>query len=161
VSQLKARGITDRILRAFYAVYNELGYGFLEKVYENAMAIESRQMDLRVGQQVPIKVEHDGHPVGDYFADLAVEHQVIVEIKAVEALCEAHVQQLIHYLKATDAEVGLLLNFGPEPQFARRVLSMQHRRPRASDPRQSATSAESANGSSREVDDVEDAYNEG
>ena len=115
--------ITGKILKAFYSVYNDLGYGFLEKVYENALIHELRKMDLKVVRQRPIKVYYDNVLVGEYFADIIVENAVIVELKAVEVLHESHANQLTNYLKATEIEVGLLLNFGEEPEFARKILT--------------------------------------
>jgi GxxExxY protein len=114
---------TDKIIKAFYYVYNTLGYGFLEKVYENAMLLELRSLGLSVEKQVPIKVYFKEQQVGDYYADLIVEDKVIVELKAAESLCEEHEFQLINYLKATNIEVGLLLNFGNNPQFTRKIFS--------------------------------------
>ncbi len=113
--------ITDRILKAFYAVYNTLGYGFLEKVYANALLIELRKLGLKALAQAPIRVFYAREVVGEYFADLVVEDAVIVELKAVQALTEEHDAQLLNYLKATRFEVGLLLNFGPKPQVKRKV----------------------------------------
>ena len=115
--------ITDKILRAFYNVYNDLGYGFLEKVYENALVHELRKMELNVSQQRPINVYYDNVLVGEFFADIIVENSVIIELKAVEALHKIHSNQLINYLKATEIEVGLLLNFGEEPKFVRKILT--------------------------------------
>jgi GxxExxY protein len=119
--QYKRADVTGRVLRAFYTVYNELGYGFLEKVYENAMAIELRGMKLRTVQQAPIVVRYAGQVVGEYSADLLVEDKVIVELKAARAIADAHEAQLLNYLKATEYEVGLLLNFGPTPDKRRRI----------------------------------------
>lgn len=115
--------LTNKIIAAFYKVYNTLGYGFLEKVYENALAHELRQQGLDVRQQMPIKVYYDGQVVGEYVADLCVEGCVIVEIKAAESLCPEHEAQLLNYLRATEIEVGLLCNFGPQPVFARKILT--------------------------------------
>ncbi len=115
--------ITGAIIKAFYTVYNTLGYSFLEKVYENALVHELTKIGLEVSQQMPIKVHYDGCLVGEYFADLVVEGCVIVEIKAAESLCPAHAAQLLNYLKATEVEVGLLLNFGPKPEFARKIFT--------------------------------------
>ncbi len=115
--------ITSEIIAAFYAVYNKLGYGFLEKVYENALMLELRKSRLKVLQQMPIEVCYEGHPVGEYFADMLVEDKVIVEVKAVESIIRAHEYQLVNYLRATSVEVGLILNFGPEPQFKRKIFS--------------------------------------
>ncbi len=115
--------ITELIIKAFYKVYNTLGYGFLEKVYENAMRIELSKMGLNVLQQKNIKVFYEADQVGDYFADLLVNDLIIVELKAAENICEEHEAQLLNYLKATDIEVGLLLNFGKEPQFKRKYFT--------------------------------------
>jgi GxxExxY protein len=122
-TQLLHQEITERIIKGFYTVYNTLGYGFLEKVYENALAIELRKLGMKVEQQAPIKVHYDDKLVGEYFADLLVERLVILELKAAEAIAEEHEAQLLNYLKATEIEVGLLLNFGPKPSFRRRVFS--------------------------------------
>ena len=115
--------ITDKILKAYFNVYNKLGYGFLEKVYENAMMIELQKLGLYAERQIPIEVFYDEVLIGNYFADILVEHCVIIEIKAVEDLVAEHDAQLLNYLKATEIEVGLLLNFGPTPQFKRRILT--------------------------------------
>jgi GxxExxY protein len=120
---LKHKDLTDKILKAFYKVYNSLGYGFLEKVYENALMLELSSADLKVTRQQPIKVYYQGKLVGDYFADLVVEHKIIIELKVAEAICDAHVAQLRNYLRATEIEVGLLLNFGTNPQFVRKFFS--------------------------------------
>ncbi len=110
--------ITEKIIKAFFKVYNTLGYGFLEKIYENALIIELKKMGFHISQQYNIKVYYDGKIVGDYFADIIVDNNVIVELKAAEGLREEHKTQLINYLKATDKEVGLLLNFGQTPEFS-------------------------------------------
>jgi len=119
----KHSDLTKTIIKAFYNVYNTLGYGFLEKVYEKALWIELRKFELFVERQKPIHVFYEGELVGEYFADLVVNETVIIELKAAENLCEEHEYQLINYLKATDLEVGLLLNFGEKPQFKRKVFS--------------------------------------
>lgn len=123
----KHADITEQIIKAFYTVYNTLGYGFLEKVYENALAIELRRMGLTVVQQASIQVYYAGELVGEYFADLLVEGKVIVEIKALRALVAEHEAQLLNYLKATPYEVGLLLNFGPKPQIKRKVYDNERK----------------------------------
>lgn len=115
--------ITDKIISSFYKVYNTLGYGFLEKVYENAMSIKLKLAGLKVLQQQNIKVYYEAHVVGDYFADIIVNDQVIMEIKAAEGLREENKAQLINYLKATDKEVGLLINFGKTPEFKRVIFT--------------------------------------
>lgn len=119
----KHSDITEQIIGAFYMVYNTLGYGFLEKVYENALYLELRKAGLNVEKQKQIRVFYEGLEVGLYSADLCVADSVIVELKAAESLCEEHEYQLINYLKATDIEVGLLLNFGKRPEFKRKVFS--------------------------------------
>src|SRR5690554_6587061 len=115
--------ITEKIINAFFKVYNTLGYGFLEKVYENAMFIELKNFGLYVEKQKRIQVSYYDKIVGDYSADLIVNNQVIIELKAAESLCEEHEYQLINYLKATEIEVGLLLNFGKKPEFKRKIFS--------------------------------------
>jgi GxxExxY protein len=120
---LAHKDITDKVIKAFYYVYNKLGYGFLEKVYENAMVITLKKYDCNVIQQFPAKVHFEGEIVGDYYADLVVDNCVIVELKASESITEAHESQLINYLKAIDIEVGLILNFGVKPKFRRKVFT--------------------------------------
>ena len=115
--------LTGKIIGVFYTVYNTLGHGFLEKVYENALILELRKRGLGISQQVPIEVCYEGQLVGEYFADMLVENKVIVEVKALENIIKAHEYQLVNYLKATRMEVGLILNFGPEPQFKRKVFT--------------------------------------
>ena len=119
----KHSAITDKIIKAFYTVYNTLGYGFLEKVYENALFIELTEMGFSVEKQEPITVYYEDEEVGEYFADLIVEESVIIELKAAESLREEHEFQLINYLKATEIEVGLLLNFGKKPELKRKVFT--------------------------------------
>lgn len=119
----KYSDLTAKIIQAYYKVYNTLGYGFLEKVYENALFIELTSIGLSVESQKYVKVYFENHQVGSYNADLIVEDVVIFELKATEALCEENEFQLINYLKATDMEVGLLLNFGKKPEFKTRVFS--------------------------------------
>jgi GxxExxY protein len=117
----KHQDITELIIQAFYTVYNTLGYGFLEKVYQQALLIELRRLGLEVIPEACIKVYYNGHMVGEYYADLLVAGAVIVEIKAVRTLAPEHEAQLLNYLKATPYEVGLLLNFGPKPQIKRKA----------------------------------------
>ncbi|QXD16590.1 GxxExxY protein [Rhodocaloribacter litoris] len=123
--------ITGRIIRAFYQVYNTLGYGFLEKVYEKAMAIELARNGLDVIRQKPIDVYYGEERVGEYFADLVVNDMVIIELKAVDLLHPNHTHQLVNYLKATDIEVGLLLNFGEKPEVVRRIFTNDRKRHRS------------------------------
>lgn len=115
--------LTSSILEAYYKVYNTLGYGFLEKVYENAMCIELGKQGFRVGQQQPIEVFYEEENVGEYFADIVVNDTIILELKAVAKIAYEHECQLINYLKATNVEVGLLLNFGTKPQHKRKVFT--------------------------------------
>ncbi|NVN91562.1 MAG: GxxExxY protein [Desulfuromonadales bacterium] len=111
--------LTEIVIKSFYRVYNALGYGFLEKVYENALAYELEKYGLHVKTQVNIKVFYEGREVGDYYADLFVNEIVIVELKAAESLRQEYAAQLINYCKATGIEVGLLLNFGKSPEVKR------------------------------------------
>jgi GxxExxY protein len=127
-SNYKHATITDKIIGAFYTVYNELGYGFLERVYENALFIELEKAGLKVEKQCKISVYYEGKVVGDYYADLKVEDRIIVELKAAESLCEEHEAQLINYLKATHAEIGLLLNFGKKAEIKRKAFSNQFKK---------------------------------
>lgn len=115
--------LTEKIIKAFYKVYNTLGYGFLEKVYENALFIELESIGLNIKKQEPIKVYYEEKEVGVYFADLIVNNTIIIELKAAESFCEENELQLVNYLKATEIEVGLLLNFGKKPEVKRKVYS--------------------------------------
>jgi len=117
------RDLTSKIISCFYKVYNTLGFGFLEKVYENALLIELNDAGLNVERQKPIKVYYEDKLIGEYFADLIVENKIILELKAAESLIEEHELQLINYLKATDVELGLLLNFGKKPEIRRKIFS--------------------------------------
>ncbi len=115
--------ITEDIISSFYKVYNTLGYGFLEKVYENALLIELINRGVKCEQQKQIAVFYEDKKVGLYYADLVVADKVIVELKAVSEICEEHEYQLINYLKATSIEIGLLLNFGKSPAFKRKIYT--------------------------------------
>ena len=117
----KHADITGKVIGAFFKVYNTLGYGFNEKVYENALAIELRKAGLKVVKQQEIVVYYDGENVGDYRTDIVVDDVVIVELKAARELAEEHEAQLLNYLKATTLEVGLLLNFGVKAEHKRKV----------------------------------------
>ena len=117
----KHEELTGNIINAFYQVYNTLGYGFLEKVYENALAYELRKRGFKVTQQTPVTVFYDGVVVGEYFADLFVNDSVILELKVADAIAKNHESQLINYLKASSIDVGLVLNFGPKPDISRKV----------------------------------------
>ncbi len=129
---LKHSQLTDRIIKAFYDVYNELGHGFLESVYGKDFVIAARDVGLEVQQQVPTPVYFRGQNVGDFRADLLVEKKIFVELKTAKSLDTVHTAQLINYLKATDIEVGILLNFGPKPEFKRVILDAPYKAPRIS-----------------------------
>jgi GxxExxY protein len=115
--------LTERAIKCFYEVYNQLGYGFLEKVYEHSMMIELSREGLHAKSQVPIEVQYKGELVGDYFADIVVDDLVILELKAAEKVVEEHELQLINYLRATEIEIGLLLNFGKKPEVRREIFT--------------------------------------
>jgi len=121
--QLIHAELTEQVIAAYYEVYNKLGYGFLEKVYENAMVVALRKRGFEVQQQWPISVEFEGTLVGEYIADLFVDKILIVEIKAAKAIDDSHKAQLLNYLKATEVKLGLLFNFGPEPGFTRKAMT--------------------------------------
>ena len=126
--KLKHQDITEKILHAFFkVVYPQLGYGFLEKVYENAMVIALRALGLGVQSQVKIPVYFQAQPVGEYYTDLLVEEKIIVELKAASQLMSEHEAQLLNYLRATPYEVGLLLNFGPKPEFIRKAFNNERK----------------------------------
>jgi GxxExxY protein len=115
--------LTEKIIGHFYAVYNELGYGFLEKVYQNALFYELRKEGFLVEAQKEIEVFYKEQKVGLYYADIIVNNSIILELKASECIIQEHEFQLLNYLKATNIEVGLLLNFGKIPEFKRKVFS--------------------------------------
>jgi GxxExxY protein len=116
-------GLTKLIIQCYYQVYNSLGYGFLEKVYENALMIELSKKGLMAEKQKPIKVFYRNVMVGEYFADIVVEDKVILELKAAETIVQEHEFQLLNYLKATRIEIGLLCNFGKSPEIRRKILT--------------------------------------
>ena len=120
--ELKHADVTGKILRAYYHVYNQLGAGFLEKVYENAFVAAAGQLGLDICRQKDIRIYFEGVEVGEYKADVVVNDLVLVELKACSALREEHDAQLLNYLKATRYEIGMLLNFGPKPETRRRVF---------------------------------------
>ncbi len=121
------QSLTQKIIAAYYTVYNTLGYGFLEKVYENAMLQELDSYGLKSEKQIPISVFYKGLKVGEYFADIIVDNKIILELKASKQICLEHEYQLINYLKATDIELGLLLNFGKKPEIRRKIFSSKKR----------------------------------
>ncbi|WP_107040421.1 GxxExxY protein [Brumimicrobium mesophilum] len=120
------KDLTNKIIKPFYDVYNELGHGFLEKVYQNALFIELKNRGFYVEAQKQIKVYYKNHQVGEYYADLIIDEVVVLELKATEVIIKEFEFQLINYLKATEIEVGLLLNFGVQPEFKRKVFSNKH-----------------------------------
>jgi GxxExxY protein len=118
---MKHEELSQKIIKVFYQVYNELGFGFLERVYQNAFYLALKQENLDVVPQKKIKVSFRGFEVGEYYADLIVNDLVIIELKAAECLVEEHEAQLLNYLRGTRIEVGLLLNFGKKPEIRRKV----------------------------------------
>lgn len=123
MNKLLHKDITDTIIKAYYEVYNELGYGFLEKVYQNSMYLELKHRGFDIEAQKQIKVHYKGIEVGTYYADLLVNDKVILELKANEVLVYENELQLLNYLRATDKEVGLLLNFGKKAEFKRLIYT--------------------------------------
>jgi GxxExxY protein len=117
---------TSEIIKAFYDVYNELGYGFLERVYKNALYKELKKRGFNCSTERHIPVYYKGEMVGDFYADITIDDKIVLELKAVKSIATEHEAQLMNYLRATDAEVGLLLNFGPEPQMRRIVFTNDH-----------------------------------
>lgn len=123
-TKYKYSKITEKIIESTFNVYNTLGYGFLEKVYENALIVELRNKKLNVEAQKPIKVFYKDKLVGEYIVDIIVEGKVIVEVKSVNSLNKIHEVQLVNYLKATKLEVGLLINFGEEMKIKRKIFDL-------------------------------------
>jgi len=128
---LKHAELTDKIVGVYYDVYNELGYSFLESVYEESMAMALREAGLEAEPQVAVPVLFRGHQVGDFRADLLIEHKILLELKAARTLDRSHEAQLLHYLRATEIEIGLLLNFGDKPQFRRLFFDNERKKIRA------------------------------
>jgi GxxExxY protein len=131
-NDFKYKELTERVIRIFYRVFNKLGYGFLERVYENAMMIELKKEAIFAVSQFAIKVFYDGEIIGEYYADVLVDNKLILEIKAARHLLEENEAPLLNYLKATDIEVGLLLNFGPSPGIRRRAFDNSRKKISAS-----------------------------
>ena len=124
--------LTEQIIGGFYRVFDALGHGFVESIYEEAMVIDLRSVGLQVDRQVPITVVFRGHTIGTFKADMIVESRVVVELKAARAIDPAHEAQLINHLRATNIEVGLLLNFGGRPRFKRFVFANERKAPAGS-----------------------------
>jgi GxxExxY protein len=118
----KHSDLSDKIIKVFYEVHNELGYGFSERVYQKAFGIALRQIDLKVEEQLPIKVYFRGQEIGEYFADMVVNDVILLELKAVAQIVEEHEAQLLNYLKSTKIEVGYVMNFGKSATFKRKVM---------------------------------------
>ena len=122
---LEYEKLTEKIIGCAFTVYNKMGHGFLESVYEKSMLIELQKSGLNAVRQKSINVLYDGFVVGEFFADLVVEEDIIIELKSVSNILKAHEVQLVNYLTATETEVGLLLNFGEqEVQVKRKVKSL-------------------------------------
>jgi len=118
---LKHKELSEKIIAAAYDVHKELGHGFLEKVYKNALAVRLRELGLNYILEVPLQVAYHGEIVGEYFADIIVDDKIIVEIKAVSKTGQFHEVQLVNYLKATNINVGLLINFGNSVEVKCRI----------------------------------------
>lgn len=120
--ELLHHALTECIIKTFYEVYNELGYGFLEKVYQISLYVELRSKGLKVEAQKRINVYYKGIVVGEYYADLIVEDLILLELKASDCIVKDFENQILNYLRGTDCEVGLLLNFGKKPEFRRKIF---------------------------------------
>ncbi|MCI4442994.1 MAG: GxxExxY protein [Lentimicrobium sp.] len=123
MTEILHKELSDSILKVFYEVYNELGYGFIEKVYQNAMYLELKSQGFKVEAQKQIKVHYKDELVGDFFADLLIDDLIILELKACDVLVKAHYVQTLNYLKATNIEIGLLLNFVEKPEIKRLIFT--------------------------------------
>lgn len=126
--ELKHLHLTEKIIHTFYDVYNELGFGFLESVYEEAMAVALGEAGVRVARQVSLPVYFRGRKVRDFRADIIVDELVLLELKSSRTLESAHEAQLLHYLKSTNVEIGLLVNFGHRPQFRRLIFDNRRKK---------------------------------
>ena len=126
--RFKHQELTEQIIGVFYEVYNELGHGFLEKIYEEAMARALKAKGFQVQQQAPLPVWFRGEIIGVYDADLVINNVVLVELKACKAIDPSHEAQLLHYLRSTEIEIGLLLNFGPRPQLRRLAFDNERKK---------------------------------
>jgi GxxExxY protein len=115
--------VSEKIIKSFYHVYNTLGCGFLERVYENSLRNALRKNGLEVAQQLPIVVRFEDEVVGDYYADLVIGNVILLEVKAAQAIAKEHEAQLLNYLKATGYQIGMILNFGPKAEFRRLALT--------------------------------------
>jgi GxxExxY protein len=124
---MERQELTEKIIGCAYRVYNKMGFGFLESVYEKCLMIELKKAGLHAEAQVPIKVEYDGEIVGEFVADILVENAVILELKSVRRIVRAHEIQLVNYLTATGKDIGLILNFAESKvEVKRKVRSLKH-----------------------------------
>ena len=130
-SKLRHSELTEKIIGAFYEVYNDLGYGFVESVYENALCVALAEAGLRVGQQVPIAVWYRGQQIGEFRADVVVNDSVLLELKTAKVIDLAFEKQTLNYLRATNLEVALIFNFGPSAQFRRLLFDNEQKEMRA------------------------------
>ena len=130
--ELKHEALTEKIIRCFYDVYNEMGYGFLESVYEECMALALSEAGVHIARQVALPVYFRGRKVGDFRADIIVDKLILLELKSARSLESAHEAQLLHYLKSTEIEIGLLMNFGHRPQFRRFLFDNARKKIRVS-----------------------------
>ncbi len=121
--------LTERIIAVFYAVANELGFGFVESVYRRSMAIALRQAGLKAQEEAPVRVLFRGQDVGTYYADIVVEDLIILELKSAEEITKTYELQLLHYLRSSNMEVGLVLAFGQRAKFRRVVMSNDRKSP--------------------------------
>jgi GxxExxY protein len=121
-NNFKYSELTDKVIGVFYDVYNELGFGFLESVYRNALRLALLEKGLTIEEEVTVSVFFRGQNVGDFRADLVVNGVLLLELKTAERIVPAHEAQLLNYLRSTSLELGLILNFGPRPQVRRLVL---------------------------------------
>jgi GxxExxY protein len=119
------KDLTEKIIKAAFTVHNRLGPSFLEKVYENALTKELQGMGIKAEQQKQMRVNYGGEPIGDFFVDMLVEDKVIVELKAVTTLEKSFEEKLLHYLKVSGVEVGLLINFGKSVQVKRKIYTQR------------------------------------
>jgi GxxExxY protein len=125
--ELLHKEISEKIIRCYYKVYNTLGYGFLEKVYENSFAIELKKAGFEVKCQQPIKVFYESELVGEYFADIVINDIIILELKASVAIQDEHECKLLNYLKATNIELGFLFNFGTTAEYKRKIFMNKYK----------------------------------
>jgi len=123
--ELKHKELSEKIIASAYNVHKELGYGFLEKVYKNALLVELGEAGVKCTAEFPLKVKYHNVVVGDYFADIIADDKIVIEVKAVSKLESVHEVQLVNYLKATGVEVGLLINFGQSVEIKRRIFSKE------------------------------------